>query len=343
MGNDAAFRTSATDTVAQPPLIEVSEVVEALDKPTTALEFSGMTEEDRFLLDVRGYLHLPAVLGPAEVAEARAALERVVEGYESGTLPSTAGWGLGLEPSLQRLCTHPDLLPIIDEFTEGAPHLVSTGAIVNRPLTPAQREAGCKPTGSAQLHCQREEDTHLAEFRVRSPGRISCDNFVIFPYLTDVLDGDGGLVVLEGSHKSLLSRPHSLFGNWGQHNDVWLHNGWVFGSQGPGAPGTDGPEWQGVPEGLKNVQPRAGDVIVMPECLIHGTLPWRAVDRPRCILTLRYKSGLAYARHVARWEAGVEGKFEPELVAQLLPPTRRMIEGAEPQRFWAGSKARANL
>ena len=48
----------------------------------------------------------------------------------------------------------------------------------------------------------------------------------------------------------------------GEHNDVWLDNGWVFGSQGPGAPGTDGPEWEGVPEGLTNVQPRAGDVIV---------------------------------------------------------------------------------
>jgi hypothetical protein len=299
---------------------------------------SELTTEQRFLLDVRGYLHLEGVLCPAEVEEARAALERVVEGYESGALPATPAWGLGLEPALQRLCAHPDLLPIIDEFTEGTAHLVSAGCIVNRPLAHAQRAAGCKPTGSAQLHCQREEDIHLAEFRVRSPGRISCNNFVIFPYFDDVLEGDGGLVVLEGSHKSMLSRPHRLFGRWGEHNDTWKENGWVFGSQGPGDASTDGPEWN-LPEGLKSVQPHAGDVIVMSECLIHGTLPWRAVDRPRRILTLRYKSGIAFARQVARWEAGVEGAFEHELVGQLLPDTRRMIEGAEPQRFWAGFKA----
>ena len=33
-------------------------------------------------------------------------------------------------------------------------------------------------------------------------GRISCDNFVTFPYLTDVYPGDGGLIVkLESAPK----------------------------------------------------------------------------------------------------------------------------------------------
>ena len=144
-------------------LIEVSELVDPSTNPAPRWS-SRDDREDRFLLDVRGYLHLPAVLGPAEVAEARAALERVVEGYESGALPSTSGWGLGLEPSLQRLCTHPDLLPIIDEFTEGAPHLVSTGAIVNKAPPPAQREAG-QPAGSAQLLPARGR---------HPPRRVSC-------------------------------------------------------------------------------------------------------------------------------------------------------------------------
>ena len=121
---------------------------------------------------------------------------------------------------------------------------------------------------------------------------------------------------------------------------MWLENKWVFGSQGPGVAGTDGPEWQSVPEGLKNVLPSAGDCIVMSEGLVHGALPWRAVDRSRRILTLRYKSGIAFARQVARWKAGIEGALEQELVRQLLPDTRKIIEGVEPRRFWAAANAK---
>ena len=40
--------------------------------------------------------------------------------------------------------------------------------------------------------------------------RTTCYPIVVFFYLTDVLPGDGGLIVLPGSHKALLDRPKSL-------------------------------------------------------------------------------------------------------------------------------------
>ena len=41
-------------------------------------------------------------------------------------------------------------------------------------------------------------------------GQIYCDDFVAFFYFTDVYPGDGGLIVIPGSHKSEFQRPKDL-------------------------------------------------------------------------------------------------------------------------------------
>ena len=45
-----------------------------------------------------------------------------------------------------------------------------------------------------------------------------------------------------------------------------------------------------LPEGVVNITPRAGDMVVMNELVTHGVLPWtpRGRDRMRMILVLRY-------------------------------------------------------
>ena len=43
-----------------------------------------------------------------------------------------------------------------------------------------------------------------------------------------------------------------------------------------------------IPEGVVNITPRAGDIIVMNELVTHGALPWTPKDRMRMILVLRY-------------------------------------------------------
>ena len=86
---------------------------------------------------------------------------------------------------------------------------------------------------------------------------------MVFPYLDDVHPGDGGLLVLPGSHKSQFDRPPQLFSQ-----------GRIEGE---------------VPLGVINITPLAGDVVIIPECLTHGVLPWKPVDRQRRVLTLRYR------------------------------------------------------
>jgi hypothetical protein len=43
-----------------------------------------------------------------------------------------------------------------------------------------------------------------------------------------------------------------------------------------------------LPQGVINLTPRAGDVLIISELLTHGILPWNPSDRIRRILVLRY-------------------------------------------------------
>ena len=69
-----------------------------------------------------------------------------------------------------------------------------------------------------------------------------------------VLPGDGGLLVVPGSHKSEFDRPLQLF-NQGRIEEE-------------------------VPLGVVNITPAAGDVVIMPECVTHGVLPWESRRPP---------------------------------------------------------------
>ena len=109
--------------------------------------------------------------------------------------------------------------------------------------------------------------------------------------MDDVNPGDGGLVVVPGSHKANFHRPHELF------------NLDDFGN--------------GTQPAIVNVTPKAGDVVIMPELLTHGILPWTPKDRMRRILILRY---------APQHKGG--GDFPAEIKARLSPETRELIETA---------------
>ena len=83
--------------------------------------------------------------------------------------------------------------------------------------------------------------------------------------MTDVNPGDGGLIVIPGSHKSEFERPDELLN--------------------PGSDGID-PEPDPV---FTNLTPKAGDFLCISELLTHGVLRWKPKDRSRQFLILRYR------------------------------------------------------
>lgn len=223
-----------------------------------------MTPEQRYFFDVAGYLHLENVLGGEELQQAQEAAERYVStppgqmppGFGTGENADKEGFftfpnGFAFDKALESLTTHPATLPIICELTQDRPRLLRGTLLVNRRMK------------GTRLHSAREDYGWASTRYAVQNGGIFCDCPVVFPYLTDVHPGDGGLIVVPGSHKSGFERPLDLFY---PDNEIT----------------------EEVPAGVENICPRAGDAVIISELLTHGTLPWKPADRDRRTLVLRY-------------------------------------------------------
>ena len=110
------------------------------------------------------------------------------------------------------------------------------------------------------------------------------------------MPGDGGLVVIPGSHKSQFLRPPDLF-----------------------VPDSDEIDPEPHPA-VTNITPRAGDVVIISELLTHGVLVWQPKDRDRRFLILRYMP--QYTTY------GTFDPFPDEIQAKLSPETLELIEVA---------------
>ena len=248
-----------------------------------------MTPEQRYFFDIFGYLHLRGAIEPEDLAAAQEAAERYVNTEPDEVPPGfnidhkDDGWyrfeyGFAFDRALEKLTMHPASWPIILELTRERPRLSNGTLLVNR-----------KQHGT-RLHCAREDfGWPSTRYEVRN-GQIFCDDLVVFPYLTDVNPGDCGLIVLPGSHKAEFDRPLEMFYPDGKITDE-------------------------IPEGVVNITPKAGDIVIISELLTHGTLPWKP-DRDRRTLVLRYKPQ----------NEGGATSIPDVVLERLLPETRELIE-----------------
>ena len=147
--------------------------------------------------------------------------------------------------------------------------------------------------GHLKLHCARESFGFDAARYEYHEGKIYCNDFVVFYYLTDVLPDDGGLVLVPGSHKSNFVRPSSMF--------------------------CDGAPDEQIPEGVINITPTAGDVVIFSELLTHGVRTWQPTDRDRIMIHYRFKT-----QH-----RGYEHRFENELKALLPPELLELVQDGD--------------
>ena len=249
-----------------------------------------MTPERRYLFDVFGYLHLENALSPEELAACQEATERYLNTPED-QLPPGFGvdrqrylHGFAFDKCLEALTRHPSTWPIVRELTNDRPRLISGTLQVNRP----------GETSVGGLHCAREGFGWESTRYETHHGSIYCDDIIVFPYMDDVHPGDGGLIVLPGSHKAAFPRPEGLFNNGVMHTV------------------------DDLPPGVVNVTPKAGDIVVTSELMTHGILEWQPKDRMRRILVLRYKP-----QH-----AGLPMPYPDEIRERLSPETQELMETA---------------
>lgn len=219
-----------------------------------------MTDRERYLFDLQGYLVIEDVLDPDELDKLNRGLDRYdlwneaaeQEGFfdrwrnddhqiSAGPLHRFAG-------PFRQLVGHPRIVPYLAEFLgnqfrydHGHAMLMKKGG------EPFDLHGGGVP---------REPGIRYEVV----DGQIYSELLVVEFALCDVAETDGGLCVVPGSHKSNFACP-SYFAS--------------FKETGP---------W------LKRVPQKAGSAVIFTEALTHGTLPWTA-DHERRALFYRYTPG----------------------------------------------------
>ncbi len=200
---------------------------------SNAAAMSGVTPMQRYLFDLTGYLHLKGAVDGAALESAQAAAERCIMCGASGearpegfvTKPAemspaeygkrSAGYqhGFAFDRALEALTMHPAIWPLVKEFTANQPRLVS-GTLSFQVHDPTRQPPPDKNLNPAGLHCAREGRAWGTRYAVgnnqQGEGKIFCSPLVVFFYLSDVEPGDGGLIVLPGSHKSNFTRPEGV-------------------------------------------------------------------------------------------------------------------------------------
>lgn len=266
-----------------------------------------MTPEQRYLFDMTGYLHIEGAVTGENLKDVQEAANQYIYCHPNDRPPGFGPRGeelsveeLGNRPliryqhgfafdrCLEALATHPAIWPILKELTANMPRLVS-GTLSYEQHNPDRQQVEKNPAG---LHCAREGRYWYTRYQVKN-GYIFCNDLVFFFYLTDVNPGDGGLIVIPGSHKSEFERPDELL-----------------------KPGPDGID--PAPDTVfTNLTPKAGDFLCISELLTHGVLQWKPKDRSRQFLILRYRPQY-------------EGKVSlPQVIIdRLTPETQELVASA---------------
>ena len=152
-----------------------------------------MTNEENYAFDVAGYLHVPGVLTQEEVAALNAALDAV---GESETL-------LGGESSARELfrdlLVHPKLVWYLNQIIGHGFRLDQ----VPRLLGDQEGEIGPTLGGG-------DEPRNPSQAYFQQNGRRSSQGVKAIWVLEDVAPGEGGLVVVQASHKSNVETPDDL-------------------------------------------------------------------------------------------------------------------------------------
>lgn len=227
-----------------------------------------MTEKEKFLFDLWGYLVVEDVLTSAEVAAANGAVDRHAHliadrapGLSQGAAPLVGATGRGefqknpltferpwCEP-FRRMLAHPRAIDVFDEVL-GPGFRLDHGPGLIRMV---------RATEGHRLHGGMTFDP--SQYHAFAHGRMQAGLCVAAWQLTEVRPGDGGFACIPGSHKSNY-RPAMAV--------LRLEEDWGC---------------------VHQVVAGAGSVVFFNEALVHGTLPWQPTERERRSILFKYSPG----------------------------------------------------
>jgi len=256
------------------------------------------TELEDYLFDLRGYLVLEKAVSTDHVRQ----LNTDLDPYVSMKLGE---WRqnvhrlkeheihniIEISKSFEQLIDHPSWLDHINRYV-GSDGLFIDEAFVN------VRGKG----GETRLHSGAHKRRVRTQFRFHN-NEFRCGQIVLLLALTDISLGDGGTMVIPGSHKSSLIHP--------AFNDESSRNGSAEGI-----------------EGAIEVHMEAGDALLFVDCIAHGSAK-RRNDGDRRVAIYRYGPHWGHSRY----------GYEPSasLLKRLTQERRKIIQPLAPRRNSAHS------
>jgi hypothetical protein len=210
-----------------------------------------VTEEERYLFDLQGYLVVPDAIAPDHLVDLNELLDEHLADADPDAPAVQFGIGGGEVLSWGRpfleLVDNPRVLPYLEAFCDPFLRLDHEYIHVIRPgagsldgvLSSAKLHGGGAPFDASQFYDFRE-------------GRPYGGLIAVAYYLKDVNPGDGGFACVPGSHKAHYPLPAQLR-----------------------------PLEDPLPSFVTPVPGPAGTAIVFTEAQAHGTLPWHGADERR--------------------------------------------------------------
>ncbi len=258
-----------------------------------------MSDREKFLFDLQGFLHVKQILSPEEVKAMNEAIDANAEPWseDKWTGPNPYGGGMAGKDAefgaggilewpqpycqpFRNLLAHPKAIPYLNSiFGRGWKLDHTPGCIRAR-----KGKGGHGLHGHTARLVDGAQNYNFANSQFRS-------GLTVFQYqLADINPGDGGITVIPGSHKANFKCPE----------DIMLYNS--------------------DKECVYNVTSKAGDLVIFMEATIHGALPWTA-DHERRSLLYRY-----CPRHM-QWASHNYGEHKlPEWTKELNEVQRAVLE-----------------
>ena len=259
-----------------------------------------MSAEERYLFDLQGFLLVEDVLEPADVRELNEQLDTLDLWNQPRGQDAPLDYETFDEFFFHVSPPHCWGKPFLDVM--GHPRMTGYLREILGPefrYDHGQAMFMRKGSGSLELHGGGTPCDPVGFYRV-ADGAIHCGLTVISYALCDVGPGDGGFVVVPGSHKSGFPRPEGLL------------------------------DPEACRPLLRQVPQRAGSAVIFTEALTHGTLPWTASHERRALL-YRYTPGhMAFVGRYRQDGAEQPGWAYPQpsdaADADLTPELRRLLE-----------------
>jgi ectoine hydroxylase-related dioxygenase (phytanoyl-CoA dioxygenase family) len=261
---------------------------------------------DRYFFHLNGFLVLRGALSSDEVD----ACNRLLEDYRGLGLGQWAGWvhghsygardGINLQQifeagePFERLMDHPAWYDKVREFigSENSLECLPGALSLNETFVTIRGQGEAIP-----MHSGGHSWWHRDGLWLHRDGRFRCSMINVIIALSDIGPGDGGTMLVPGSHKVELEHP-----------DI-ATKGWASGALSMDSV-----------EGAVEIAMRAGDVLMFAEPLVHGSAARTNAGERRTAL-YRYSPSYIRPRYPYR--------ISPELLARLTPERRLLVQPVE--------------